>query len=291
MNYNVYRGDDMNEDYLTIGELAQKMDVTVRTLQYYDREGLLKPAAISKGGRRLYSTKDIVKLHQILSFKYLGFSLVEIKTKLFNLDTPQEVAAILNQQKSVIQEQIANLSEALEATIALSREVQEMNTVDFKKYAEIIELLRLGNKEYWVWKHFDNTITDHIKERFGDDPEAGLRIFSTYQEVLDKLYVLKKQGVSPDSPECFMIAKQWWEMILEFTGGNLELLPELQKFNDKKDDWNNDLAVKQKEVDNYLTAALEYYFKRIQKEQGRYRKRRMHCRSIILVRLMVNIRF
>ena len=239
----------MNEDYLTIGELAQKMDVTVRTLQYYDREGLLKLAAISKGGRRLYSTKDIVKLHQILSFKYLGFSLVEIKTKLFNLDTPQEVAAILNQQKSVIQEQIANLSEALEATIALSREVQEMNTVDFKKYAEIIELLRLGNKEY------------------GDDPEAGLRIFSTYQEVLDKLYVLKKQGVSPDSPECFMIAKQWWEMILEFTGGNLELLPELQKFNDKKNDWNNDLAVKQKEVDNYLTAALEYYFKRIQKEQ------------------------
>ena len=111
--------------------------------------------------------------------------------------------------------------------------------VDFKKYAEIIELLRLGNKEYWVWKHFDNTITDHIKERFGDDPEAGLRIFSTYQEVLDKLYVLKKQGVSPDSPECFMIAKQWWEMILEFTGGNLELLPELQKFNDKKDDFNN----------------------------------------------------
>ena len=89
-------------------------------------------------------------MHQILSFKYLGFSLVEIKTKLFNLDTPQEVAAILNQQKSVIQEQIANLSEALEATIALSREVQEMNTVDFKKYAEIIELLRLGNKEYWV---------------------------------------------------------------------------------------------------------------------------------------------
>lgn len=32
----------------------------------------------------------------------------------------------------MIQEQIANLSEALEATIALSREVQEMNTVDLK---------------------------------------------------------------------------------------------------------------------------------------------------------------
>ena len=117
----------------------------------------------------------------------------------------------------------------------------------------------------------------------------GYRIFSTYQEVLDKLYVLKKQGVSPDSPECFMIAKQWWEMILEFTGGNLELLPELQKFNDKKNDWNNHLAVKQKEVDNYLTAALEYYFK--QDPKGARVIWILHCRLIILVRLMVNIRF
>ena len=45
MNYNVYRGDDMNEDYLTIGELAQKMDVTVRTLQYYDREGVVETSS------------------------------------------------------------------------------------------------------------------------------------------------------------------------------------------------------------------------------------------------------
>ena len=53
--------------YMTVGEVAKKMDVTVRTLQHYDREGLLSPSAISEGGRRLYTDKDIVKLHQILS--------------------------------------------------------------------------------------------------------------------------------------------------------------------------------------------------------------------------------
>ena len=51
--------------YMTVGEVAKKMDVTVRTLQHYDREGLLSPSAISEGGRRLYTDKDIVKLHQI----------------------------------------------------------------------------------------------------------------------------------------------------------------------------------------------------------------------------------
>ena len=68
------------QGYMTIGEVAKKMNVTVRTLQYYDREGLLSPSAISEGGRRLYTDKDIVTLHQILSLKHLGFTLNDIKT-------------------------------------------------------------------------------------------------------------------------------------------------------------------------------------------------------------------
>ena len=31
------------EDYMTVGELAKKMGTTVRTLQYYDKEGVLSP--------------------------------------------------------------------------------------------------------------------------------------------------------------------------------------------------------------------------------------------------------
>lgn len=60
--------------YMTVGEVAKRMGVTVRALQHYDREGILAPSAVSDGGRRLYTDKDIVKLHQILSLKRLGFS-------------------------------------------------------------------------------------------------------------------------------------------------------------------------------------------------------------------------
>ena len=63
------------QGFMTVGQVAKKMGVTVRALQYYDKEGLLSPSAESEGGRRLYTDKDLVKLHQIISLKSLGFSL------------------------------------------------------------------------------------------------------------------------------------------------------------------------------------------------------------------------
>jgi DNA-binding transcriptional MerR regulator len=80
------------ENFMTVGELAKKMGTTVRTLQYYDKEGLLSPTTESEGGRRLYTHKDMIKLHQILSLKSLGFSLDDIKNKLISLDTPEYVS-------------------------------------------------------------------------------------------------------------------------------------------------------------------------------------------------------
>lgn len=45
-------------EFMTVSEMAKKMGVTVRTLQYYDKVGLLSPSAESEGGRRLYTDKD-----------------------------------------------------------------------------------------------------------------------------------------------------------------------------------------------------------------------------------------
>ena len=42
------------DGYMTVGEVAKKMNITVRTLQHYYREGVLKPSSVSEGGRRLY---------------------------------------------------------------------------------------------------------------------------------------------------------------------------------------------------------------------------------------------
>ena len=64
----------------TTGELTKMCDVSVRTVQFYDTKGLLTPAELSEGGRRLYKDEDLQKFQCIIILKSMGFSLNSIKT-------------------------------------------------------------------------------------------------------------------------------------------------------------------------------------------------------------------
>lgn len=250
----------VDKDLLNVGDLAKTMNVTVRTLQFYDKQGLLRPSAKSEGGRRLYTKKDMVKLHQILSLKYLGFSLEEIKQKLLPLDKPEDVAQILSKQKLIIEEQLKELAIVKNAIESLEAEVLQMRTVNFDKYADIVSLLRLNNKNYWIVKLFDDNMMTHIRDRFADDPQKGIMIHQKYHVMLDTTIKLQQQGVSPESKEGMDIAAQWWDMITDFTGGDLKLLPELMKFNENKQGWDEKVAEKQKLADGFIGQALAAFF-------------------------------
>ncbi|MCX4357699.1 MAG: serine hydrolase [Oscillospiraceae bacterium] len=63
---------------MLIGEMAKKTGVTVRTLQYYDSIGLLKPAEVSETGYRYYDEHSLKELRRILHYKELGFPLREL---------------------------------------------------------------------------------------------------------------------------------------------------------------------------------------------------------------------
>ncbi len=158
--------------FMTIGEVAKKMGVTVRTLQYYDKEKLLSPSAESEGGRRLYTDKDLIILHQIMSLKSLGFSLDDIKQRLTFLETPADVANALAEQADVIRKQIERLTVSLTAIEQLKTEVLQMKTVNFKTYADIIVNLQMKNDSYYLIKRFDDDTLDHIRSQF--DKESGL---------------------------------------------------------------------------------------------------------------------
>lgn len=245
------------QGYLTVGEVAKKMDVTVRTLQYYDQIGLLSPSAQSEGGRRLYTDKDVIQLHQILSLKHVGFSLDDIKNRLASLDTPADVAGVLAEQAAAVREKIAGLSETLKQIEALKLEVLQMQSVNFKKYADILINLQMKNDFYWLIKHFDDQTLDHIRARF--DQESGLAFLQKFIRLQDQAIQLQKDGVPAESETGQQFAKEYWDMILEFTDGDMSMLSklvEIGRFNDSDPEWKE----KQAAANAYLEPTLEVYF-------------------------------
>ena len=67
---------------LSIGQVAKRADVSIDTVRYYERSGLLAPAARLASGYRRYGTTELKRLHFIRRAKSLGFSLDDIQSLL-----------------------------------------------------------------------------------------------------------------------------------------------------------------------------------------------------------------
>ncbi|MEZ7623455.1 MerR family transcriptional regulator [Streptococcus sp. 27098_8_22] len=248
------------EGFMTVGEVAKKMGVTVRTLQYYDKEELLSPSAESEGGRRLYTDKDLVMLHQIISLKSLGFSLKDIKGRLNSLKTPSEVANALTEQADAIRINIKQLKDSLAAIEQLKTEVLQMQTVNFKKYADIIVNLQMKNDSYSLIKRFDDDTLDQIRSRF--DKKSGLDFMDRLNRLSDEIVRLQKEKVPADSEQCQQVVLEYWGLIMEFTNGDMTMLPKLMEVGNI-DTATNAWEEKQKIVNDYLEPALQVYFSRL----------------------------
>jgi DNA-binding transcriptional MerR regulator len=130
---------------LHINIVAELMGVTVRTLRYYDKVGLIHPASKTEGGHRLYAVEELKRLQQVQFLKKGGFSLKEIKNILdspkwdWGLSLKNQLASVLEEKKkletmeTVLQELINSISlegnneeRAIQNLLELSTQHQEI---------------------------------------------------------------------------------------------------------------------------------------------------------------------
>lgn len=81
---------------LRIGQVAERTELSLKTIRHYDEVGLVRPSARSAGGFRLYTAADVARLLVIRRMKPLGFTLAEMAQlldALATLDTPGTAAA------------------------------------------------------------------------------------------------------------------------------------------------------------------------------------------------------
>lgn len=114
----------MSEQSFSIGELAKSMDITPRSIRFYEEQGLLSPTRI--GQNRIYMKKDQVRLKLILRGKRLGFSLAETKT-LFDLyDSHQNSKVQLEAMLKMTDEKRAHMQQQLEDIEMLKAELEDV---------------------------------------------------------------------------------------------------------------------------------------------------------------------
>ena len=121
----------------TTGEIAKLCGVSVRTVQYYDTRGILRPSELSEGGRRLYSEEDVKKLKVICFLKELGLPLNSIGELLREDDPGSVVTLLLEQQAKVLGEEIAERQARLQRLEQLRKELKSVERFSVESIGDI----------------------------------------------------------------------------------------------------------------------------------------------------------
>ena len=137
---------------LGTGDMARLSESTLRTVRFYEAEGLLQPTRRSGGGRRLFSRRELARLRFILDLREAGLSLQEIKDALSAKDAagdPQRAAEALQERVDAQLEAIAarmarlrRLRGELAATQAVLDECRSCDAEDFPRACERCDLMR-----------------------------------------------------------------------------------------------------------------------------------------------------
>ena len=131
------------EPTLTTGDMARQSESTLRTVRFYEAEGLIKPKTRSGGGRRLFAKSELAKLQLALDLREAGLSLQDIK-ELFDLkqrydspkDASEEITTILSRQIQAMHEKIATLRRLREELSSMVSVISECKQCDDGSFPE-----------------------------------------------------------------------------------------------------------------------------------------------------------
>jgi DNA-binding transcriptional MerR regulator len=144
-------------------EFAELAGVTVRTLDHYDRLGLLKPSYRSDAGYRLYSQRDLAQLEQIVILKFLGLPLKSIG-KLLKSE-PGSLRDVVERQHEALADRRQELDRTIEAIHAARTTLDANHQPDWTLITQIIKRVGMQNDTDWTAKYFNDEAKVKVRER------------------------------------------------------------------------------------------------------------------------------
>lgn len=130
--------DNKKKNLYSSGQFAEKAGVSLRTIRYYDKKNILKPSYRTESGARYYSDQDFTRLQQILLWKYLGFSLDEIREMTLAANEKGALLGSLGIQKKLVEERIWEMEDVARSIDNLYRAIEGDRPVEWDQMVELI---------------------------------------------------------------------------------------------------------------------------------------------------------
>jgi Hg(II)-responsive transcriptional regulator len=123
-NRSTYSGENQMSQSLTIGKLSKQADVSIDSIRFYERQGLLAAPDRTESNYRIYPSEAVKRLRFIKKAQKLGFSLREIQEL---LDLSQDPSASKADVKQKTVEKIEDIKKSLQD---LSRMLKALEQLD-----------------------------------------------------------------------------------------------------------------------------------------------------------------
>ena len=211
------RGAIVEREYLTVGQLARKVGTTVRTLQYYDQQGLLSPSGKGPGNQRLYSSEDENDLYRILTLKYLGLSLSEIKSQKDLVNDPESLTEVLSQTMASLEEDFQQLITRLSVLRTLLNLASANDDIDWSKFAQTI--YSGGSEEGFLWHQVGHLESTDLEEQasVAVSETRSIAVAKWHELIADTISLISGH-VAPEDSEAAEIAHRYAQLEQEQAG-------------------------------------------------------------------------
>lgn len=199
-------------EYWTVGEFARHAGVTVRTIQYYDQQGLLSPSAKGPQNRRLYSEDNERDLNKILALKYLGNSLADIRD-IFSRESDlsgDEVVALIDGQMACVERDLHLLLNRIAVLREARRSVREAHSVDWNALSD--EMRRGSTEEPLSWR-LSCVVGGCEQDVQGRDASDRQRSVAQWHELIAEVVSLMALGVLPTDRRVQAVAARYRELV------------------------------------------------------------------------------
>ncbi|WP_027624733.1 MerR family transcriptional regulator [Clostridium lundense] len=184
--------EDTLKEFYSVGQFAKRAGVTIRTLRYYDKIGLLKPCGYNNLGYRLYSKEDFGRLQKILTLKFIGLSLEEIGDIMKYDINDKDFKKSLVIQKEIMGEKVQHMLTVIKAIDETLQMVEKEDTLNWDKFVNVIKLINLDKKWIEQYKNSSNLRARiNLHESFSINKEGWMPWFFKQLSLPNNINILE----------------------------------------------------------------------------------------------------